>query len=150
MFVRVSLRGLKAAAEVLGVLGMTLIQAPLYLLQKLASLMSGLIAWSKSRPVTLAETLKTLESAPFHRWAKMEEVDDEGMTGNEYLAAEELVRNALFGESTNASLTLVSILNQQAFDSDEIEEMLTACRKGDIWALRRTVDWVADYIDEDE
>lgn len=71
------------------------------------------------------------------------------MVGNQWLAAEELVRNAIFGESTSATLSLVGILKSKGFDPDETEELLESCRKMDLWALRRTIDWVGNYIEEE-
>lgn len=118
-------------------------------LSQIVSALGSVLAWSLRKPVTLADSLHSQTSAPFHKWAKVEDVDDEGMVGNEFLAAEELVRNALFGNSSSSTLSVVKILRSQDFDPDETEEMLEACRKGDVWALRRTIDWVADYIQDE-
>lgn len=126
----------------------SIIQVPLLLLSKLFQTTTAALVWSKSKPVTLADSLHDQQSAPFHKWAHMEEADEEGMVGNQYLAAEEMLRNALFGGSTTATLNLIAILKQQDFDADETEEMLNACRSGNIWAIRRTIDWVGDFIEE--
>lgn len=148
MFGRASLPLLKLIVEVAAFTLISLIQVPLLLLQKTFGAATRSLAWSKARPITLADSLHSMKSAPFHKWAVIQEQDDDSMTGNQYLAAEEILRNALFGESTTATLNLIAILKQQDFDPDETEEMLEACRSGNIWAIRRTIDWVGDFIED--
>lgn len=139
---------LKPPTHILAFSLISILQIPMLVLSQMVSALGSALAWSLKKPVILDAPLCLQTSSPIHRWAKVEGSDDEGMVVNEFFAAEELVRSALFGDhpSDTATLHIVSTLRTQGFDGDEISEWMAACRQGDLWAIRRLVDWIGDAM----